>query len=107
MSDLVKRLRGNNGCTNIDQIWALCDEAADELDRLETKCDTQKEVIAEFRKLCDKHIAEINRLKLGRCPGCGGETEHDREYPPNMYLCVKCEEEEESRIDNGQFGVGA
>jgi len=28
-----------------------------------------------------------------KCPRCGGyaDNEHDREYPPNVYVCSKCE----------------
>ena len=26
-----------------------------------------------------------------KCPICGGSTEHDREYPPNPYVCDECE----------------
>ena len=30
---------------------------------------------------------------LNTCPNCGGEADqgHDREYPPNPYLCSKCQ----------------
>lgn len=31
---------------------------------------------------------------LSKCPLCGGVADngHDREYPPNPYVCTKCEE---------------
>ena len=45
------------------------------------------------RKLVDQRADARNKadhLQAIACPGCGGPTTHDRELPPNPYLCLKC-----------------
>lgn len=37
------------------------------------------------------------KMRLNECPQCGGYADngHDRCFPPNVYLCKKCQESEE------------
>ena len=37
---------------------------------------------------------ETEKPDVSICPACGGEADngHDREYPPNPYVCSKCVE---------------
>ncbi len=40
-----------------------------------------------------KHSLDREGRSLSECPGCGGPADngHDREDPPNVYYCSKCE----------------
>jgi len=48
-----------------------------------------------FRRAEGGGIVDDTDLKrdLSTCPNCGGPADngHDREFPPNPYLCTKCE----------------
>jgi hypothetical protein len=63
MSDLIERLRFKfTHHHSIDQ-WQLCQEAADEIEKLETETLNQQIVIGELRKGWEAKEAEIERLR--------------------------------------------
>ena len=40
-----------------------------------------------------ERLGTFRKVDLSKCPECGGENDrgHDRCYPPNPYLCSKCD----------------
>jgi len=51
--------------------------------------------IAQWRKAIGALNQPAQESDLSKCPGCGGPADngHDRELPPNPYLCSKCEKD--------------
>ncbi len=45
----------------------------------------------------DNRSVELSGADIDKCPQCGGHADngHDRELPPNPYVCTKCEERDE------------
>lgn len=67
--------------------------------------------------LCE---GQILKPDVTKCPACGEPTDngHDREYPPNPYVCSKCmetrwpcpnpaEQERESKCDHEMVMTGS
>ena len=44
-------------------------------------------------EITPEQLWDLYDRDLSICPGCGGDADngHDREYPPNVYYCTKCE----------------
>ena len=42
---------------------------------------------------CPTCEGQVLKPDVTKCPVCGGSADngHDREYPPNPYVCTKCE----------------
>lgn len=55
-----------------------------------TCCDTCQEA----KLVAQEVLAALELPRLETCPKCGGiaDNGHDRELPPNPYLCSKCEQ---------------
>jgi len=56
-----------------------------------------KRIEKEIPKLNDVSETYEEDFDLSRCPRCGGDADqgHDRCYPPNPYVCSKCQKKSE------------
>lgn len=62
-----------------------------------TCCDTCQEA----KLVAQSALSALEQPRLETCPKCGGVADngHDRELPPNPYLCSKCEQPAVSQED--------
>ena len=57
--------------------------------------------ITTSQDILDQHYEEVEALqrenarRLSNCPKCGGPADngHDREDPPNPYICTRCSQQ--------------